>query len=101
MQKNNKQNGVSILGILFLGLIIILALSYFKINIKSVIESPVTQDNITYVRGGTRNLWDDYLKEPVSYLWKEIFINNLWKPFISGSDKNIENINNQVDSITQ
>ncbi|MFA4975177.1 MAG: hypothetical protein WC839_01260 [Candidatus Paceibacterota bacterium] len=100
MQKNNKQKGISILGILFLGLIIILVISYFKINIKSVIESPVTKDNMSYVGVGTRNLWDDYLKEPVSYLWKEIFINNLWKSFISGSNKNIENTN-QVDLATQ
>ena len=67
--------GISIIGILFLGFIIVLVLSYFKISVRSVVESPTGQDNINYIGGGTRNLWDDYLQQPESYLWNDVFVN--------------------------
>jgi hypothetical protein len=71
-----KENrGISIVGILLLGVILILILSYFKVSVRSVVESPEAQDNIQYVGGGTISLWDKYLKEPASYLWNDIFVN--------------------------
>ena len=88
MIKSNKlERGISIIGILFLGFILILVLSYFKISVRSVVESPEAQDNINYVGGGTRNLWNDYLKEPASYLWNDIFINIFWQSFINNMER--------------
>lgn len=84
---NNKKRGISIIGILLLGFVLILVLSYFKINIKSVVESPEAQENINYVGGGTRNLWNDYLKKPVSYLWNDIFIDIFWKSFVNNMER--------------
>ncbi len=84
---NKKEKGISIIGILFFGFIIILVLSYFKINVKSVVESPTGQENISYVRGGTRNLWNDYLKKPASYLWNDVFINIFWVSFINNMER--------------
>ena len=81
------KGGISIIGMLILGFIIILVLSYFKISIKSVVESPTGQDNISYIGGGTVNLWDTYLKEPATYLWNDIFINLLWNSFIDNMEK--------------
>lgn len=86
--KSINKKGVSIIGILILGLILFLVLSYFKINIKSVVESEETRENIEYVKGKTKNLWDDYLEKPASYLWKNIFVDIFWNFF---SD-NIERI---------
>ena len=83
--KRNK--GISILGILFFGIILILVLSYFGISIRAVVESPEAQDNIEYVEGGTRSLWNDYLKEPAEYLWNDIFINIFWESFISNMER--------------
>ena len=85
--KNKKEKGISLIGIIILGLILILVLSYFKISVKSVVESPTAQENITYVGGGTRNLWNDYLKAPASYLWNDIFINIFWKSFINNMER--------------
>lgn len=88
MKKVNKQKGgISILGIIFLGLILILILSYFNISVRSVVESPTGQDNLNYVGGGTRNLWNDYLKKPADYLWNDIFVNIFWKSFISNMER--------------
>ncbi|MEK7088909.1 MAG: hypothetical protein AAB913_02145 [Patescibacteria group bacterium] len=84
---NKKEKGISIIGILLLGLILILVLSYFKISVKSVVESPEAQDNISYVGGGTRNLWNDYFKKPVSYLWNDIFVNIFWASFINNMER--------------
>ncbi len=83
----SKKNGISIIGILFLGVIIILVLSYFKISVRSVVESPTGQDNISYVGGGTVNLWDTYLSKPASYLWNDVFINIFWKSFINNMER--------------
>ena len=82
----NKKGGISILGILFLTIILILVLSYFNISIKSVVNSPTGKDNIEYVGGGTKNLWDKYLKEPVNYFWNEIAIKIFWKAFINNME---------------
>ncbi|MFA6256922.1 MAG: hypothetical protein WCT29_01280 [Candidatus Paceibacterota bacterium] len=90
IQNNNNQKGISILGVLLLGVLLILALSYFNISIKAVVESPTTEDNLDYVRNGTKNLWTEYLEEPVTYVWEEIIIKIFWKPFIS----NLEHIRN-------
>ncbi len=90
---HKKNNGISIIGVLFLGLIILLALSYFKISIRSIVESPLAQDNIKYAGGEVRNLWDDYLKKPATYLWNEIFV-NIFKPIISNIEQKITNNQN-------
>ena len=86
-KSDNKQIGISILGILFLTVVIILVLSYFNISIKTVVESPTGQENINYVGGGTRNLWTTYLAEPASYLWNDIWVNIFWKSFISNMER--------------
>lgn len=82
-----NQQGLSLIGIFILGIILILILSYFKITIRSVVESPEGQDNINYVGGGTRNIWNDYLKEPAEYLWNDVFINIFWKSFINNMER--------------
>jgi len=86
MRNFNKKGGISILGILVLGFILILVLSYFHISIKTVVESPTGQENINYVGGTSKNLWNDYLEKPVSYLWHDVWINIFWKGFISNME---------------
>jgi len=84
---NETRRGISIIGVLLLGFILILVLSYFKISVRSVVESPEAQENIEYIGGGTRNLWNDYLKEPASYLWNDIFINIFWESFVNNMER--------------
>ena len=77
-----KKGGISILGTLVLAVIFVLVLNYFNIDIKSVIESPASQENVNYVLGNTKTIWDKYLKEPISYLWHDIFLEIFLDPFI-------------------
>jgi len=84
---NGKQKGISILGILFFGFILILVLSYFNISIKAVVESPSGQENINYIGGEAKSFWTKYLAEPASYLWNDVWINIFWKGFISNMER--------------
>lgn len=87
MKNFDKRGGISILGVLILGVILILVLSYFNISIKSVVESPTGQENVNYVGGGAKSLWITYLAEPASYLWKDVWVNIFWKSFISNMER--------------
>lgn len=66
---NHKDSGISILGVLFLGFLLVLLLSYFHISIKSVVDNPDTRENFNYVVVTSRDLWREYLKKPTTYLW--------------------------------
>jgi hypothetical protein len=83
----NKQSGISILGILLLGVIIILVLSYFNISIKAVVNSPTGQENVSYVKGTTQSVWDKYLAQPAHYLWQDVWVKIFWQPFISNMER--------------
>ena len=83
----NKNKGISILGILFLGVILIFVLSYFGISIRAIVEDPKTQDNIEYVGGGTKSVWDRYLKDPASYIWNDVIVDIFWVSFISNMER--------------
>jgi len=64
-------------------LVVILVISYFGINLRALVSSPTTQDNVSYVVTGIGSIWNNYLKMPATYLWKEVFINLIWSQIIS------------------
>lgn len=84
---NKNKGGISIVGLLILGFIVLLVLSYFKISLRTVVESPTAQDNIHYVGGGARSIWDDYLAKPARYLWHDVWVEIFWKGFISNMER--------------
>ena len=65
-----KKGGANILGILFLGAILILAL------------------NIKHIQINGKNIWKEYLEEPINYIQKN------GKVFLSTFTSNMENIRN-------
>lgn len=82
-----KNKGMSLLKVLIIGFILIFILGYFKINIKTVVESPDSQDNLNYVKGTSTTIWHMYLEKPASYLWNDVFVNIFWKAFILNMEK--------------
>lgn len=82
-----QEGGISILGSLIIGVLIILALSYFNINIRTVVESPTGQENVTYVKDATKSFWTKYLAEPAEYLWNDVWVKIFWKGFISNMER--------------
>lgn len=83
----NKNRGMSILGFLVMGFIIILILSYLNVSIKGIIESPTGQENVNYIKDETKSVWVTYLKEPAEYLWNDILVNIFWKSFILNMER--------------
>lgn len=81
----SNKKGISILGAIIFGLILILLFSYFHISIRAIVESPAGQDNLNYARQVILDIWNNYLSKPVLYLWDEVWIKLLWNPFISSN----------------
>lgn len=75
--------------LLILILIALIVLGYYGISVRSAVQNPTTQDNISYVWNGVVYVWDTYLKGPATYLWN-IFVNDIWNPAIT----NLEAIKN-------
>ena len=84
---NNKNRGISILGILFFSFIIILILSYFNVNLKSVVESEDAKENFSYVGENSKSFWDKYFKGPATYLWNDVWVDIFWKGFILNMER--------------
>src|SRR3989344_1013650 len=90
-QKNTKRGFIKLV---LLIVIFILIISYFNIDLRAIVESPQTEQNISYVKELAINiwnawlkpLWDNYLSKPVLYFWQNIFIEILWKSFMQGLD---------------
>lgn len=82
-----KNGGISIIGLVILAIVVILVLSYFKISIKSVVESPESRNNFSYVFDKAEDVWTKYLKKPANYLWHEIFVKIFWASFINNMER--------------
>ena len=68
-------------------IVILLILSYFGLNIRAIVNSPAGQENFSYVQEIMINVWNNYLKKPVMYLWKDIFLDLIWNPAINNLTK--------------
>jgi len=87
MKNLNTNRGISLLKIIILVFVAILILGYFGISLRKTVESPTTQDNLHYVGGGTKSVWDRYLKDPVHYIWQDVWVNIFWRSFISNMER--------------
>jgi len=67
--------------------ILILILSYFNVDIQTIAESQQSQNNFSYVVNLVKSTFNKYLKEPINYFWKEIFIKLLWNSFVSNMER--------------
>lgn len=92
---------MSILGVLVMGLLIIIVLSYFNISLKSIVESPTGQENVTYVKDTAKSVWVTYLAEPAEYLWKDVWVNIFWKGFISNMERIRDGKPTDIDEAAQ
>ena len=78
-------------------IILILVLSYFGVNIQSVVNSPTGQSNVSYVWSGVTYVWNNYLSVPFNYLWRTVGT-TLWNAFTQGIqnikvNQNMPNLN--------
>jgi len=65
----------------------LLILSYFGLNIRTIVNSPAGQENFSYAQELMVKVWDGFLKKPVMYLWKDIFLDLIWNPAVENLTK--------------
>lgn len=56
-------------------ILIIIVLILFKVDIKSKINSPQFQNNVTYVEEQVKTFWQKYISGPLKAKTGDIFIN--------------------------
>ncbi len=116
-KKINQNKGISILGILILGIVVVIILSYLKISVKTIIKSPEGQGNISYVTNTSKTigkaLWDNYLQDPVKRLenmvfdqiksidWKKFFLDIFSKKDYGSMAPTVDFNNNDLSQPTQ
>ena len=60
--------------------IALIILGYYGFDVRKAIDAPATQSNLTYVQQIVANVWNHYLKVPVTYIWNELFLKFIWNP---------------------
>jgi hypothetical protein len=60
----------------------LLILSYLGISVRDVVDSPAGQSNFQYVKEITLAVWNTYFKSAAEYLWRDVWVNLMWHPFI-------------------
>ncbi len=68
-------------------IILIAALSYFGISIRSVVESDLFQSNFSYIWNWVKHIWNNYLIGPAKYLWYDVIVNLLWDSFVENMNR--------------
>lgn len=71
--------------------IALLILSYFGFNLRTLVDSPTTQENFNYAISFIVDIWNNYLKTPVMYVWNDVFIKLIWGPALEAlKDHSVE-----------
>jgi len=75
-------NGFIRIRTIIIAVVIILILSFLSFDIQSFVEAPQTQANLHYVWSGIVFVWEQYLENPATYIWSDIFVDLLWNSFV-------------------
>jgi len=75
--------------IALIGLII---LGYLGFDIRKAVETSATQSNLEYAKEVIVYTWNKYLREPLKFIWTEVFIKYIWTPAIKKIDEKVKGI---------
>jgi hypothetical protein len=88
MEHKNKSGGF--IKIIIIIVVIVVLLAYFNVNLRELLSSETTEDNVGVLRGigeaildGIIYVWENYVKEPALWVWQEAVLEWLW-PLVSG-----------------
>lgn len=70
MEKRVSGGFIKIIILVAIGLI---ALGYFGLNIREILDMPVVRENLAYFWELLKTLWTDYLRTPALWLWEHVF----------------------------
>jgi hypothetical protein len=80
--QNSNRGLVKMIIIIFIALLL---LAYFGLNLRSIVGSQTFQDNWNFLSNLAVNIWNNYLKGFVAFIWNSIIV-----PIISKSATQIE-----------
>jgi len=66
------KNQTGFIKLIILIIIVIFILSYFGINLRSIVDSETFQNNLNYAWESVKYVWHTYLADPARYLWDKI-----------------------------
>ncbi len=61
----------------------LILLAYLGLNLREIVESKTFTDNWHFIVDTMTNLWSNYLKVPVIYIYSKIFLPYVWVPISS------------------
>ena len=67
-------------------LLVILGLLGVSVQ-HDVVENPGVQENTSYVESGVVSFWNNYLANPASYLWDDVFVDIIWAAFVENMER--------------
>lgn len=75
---------------IIIAIISLIVLGYLGVDIKKAVQAPASQSNLDYAKEVSLHLWNNYLKEPAKFVWKEVVINYIWDPLINLLNKKVK-----------
>ena len=79
-----RKGSITILGMVFLALFIIIVLSHYHISLQSWFNNPELKSNLSYVWHNMTYLWNNYLSAPAYFIWHNIILDGLKSLFSQG-----------------
>ncbi len=81
MKRHNYSRGLVKQVILVTAGLILLA--YLGLNLREIVESKTFTDNWHFIVDTMTNLWSNYLKVPVIYVYSKILLPYVWVPIFT------------------
>lgn len=85
-----KQNSGGFIKIILIIIVLVIVLGIFKIDLRAIMDSEVTQRNIDVIKEAGEKVWvfslyvwENYIKEPALGVWNQVVLEQIW-PIISG-----------------
>ena len=94
--KRTSQNQGFIRTIIII-IVALLVLSYFGLNIRTIVNSPAGKDNFSFTQELMISTWNNYLKTPTLYVW-HLFADLIWNPSIDHLNKAKNGGNDNIKS---
>lgn len=98
MKIPNRQSGL--IHWIALVVILVLVLSYFNIDLRGLVENEQTKENFAAVWGWVVKIWNNYLKKPARFIWKEIIVPFVLEPLKNLREEDGEPASDDVNSAT-
>ena len=83
----SKNSNRGLIKMIVLIIVLLLIMGYLGFNLRAIVSSETFQDNWSFIRDLSVNVWNNYLSRPLGYLWNEIFIPYVWEPIINNISK--------------